>query len=125
MLVTKDKIYCANAGDSRAILVRKSINGVPVVVELSSDHKPQNYNEFRRITQARHKVINNRVDGDLALSRALGDFEFKDAKEKSAKDQAVTAKPEIKVVTRTQDDWFILNACDGIWDCLSNEECAR
>lgn len=69
--------------------------------------------------------MNNRVDGNLALSRALGDFEFKDAKEKSAKDQAVTAKPDVKVVTRTQDDWFIFNACDGIWDCLSNEEVAK
>lgn len=40
VFVTKEKIYCANAGDSRAILVKKNINGDPVVVELSSDHKP-------------------------------------------------------------------------------------
>lgn len=37
--------------------------------------------------------------------------------------QAVTAKPDIKTVKRSKDDEFIVNACDGIWDCLTNEEC--
>jgi serine/threonine protein phosphatase PrpC len=27
-------------------------------------------------------------------------------------------------VDRTADDRFILAACDGIWDCLSNQEAA-
>lgn len=38
------------------------------------------------------------------------------------KDQAVTALPEVTVHTRTGEDEFIIDACDGIWDCLSNEE---
>ena len=37
----------------------------------------------------------------------------------------MTAKPDIKTVKRSKDDEFIVNACDGIWDCLSNEECVR
>lgn len=41
----------------------------------------------------------------------------------SVQDQAVTAKPDIKVVKRSKDDEFIVNACDGIWDCLNNQQC--
>ena len=36
----------------------------------------------------------------------------------------MTATPDLRVVKRTPDDEFIVNACDGIWDCLSNQECA-
>jgi serine/threonine protein phosphatase PrpC len=34
----------------------------------------------------------------------------------------VTANPDVKVIDRSSDDEFIVDACDGIWDCLSNEE---
>ena len=62
-------------------------------------------------------VSDNRVDGNLALSRALGDFQFKDAEHLSPENQAV---PDITVRERTKDDMFIMVACDGIWDCLTN-----
>jgi protein phosphatase 2C family protein 2/3 len=63
----------------------------------------------------------DRVDGNLALSRAFGDFGYKDRKQKPASEQAVTANPDIIEVTRGTNDRFIICACDGIWDCLSNE----
>lgn len=116
MLITKENIYCANSGDSRSILVKKG----STVVELSEDHKPDNTNEEKRIVAANHFVSDQRVDGNLALSRAFGDFQYKDMSTLAAKDQAVTAKPEIRVVKRTKEDMFIVNACDGIWDCLTN-----
>ena len=59
----------------------------------------------------------------MALSRAIGDFQYKDMAQLAAKDQAVTATPDLRVIPRTPDDEFIVNACDGIWDCLSNQEC--
>lgn len=46
-------------------------------VELSRDHKPDCYDERRRIYAANSFVENERVGGTLALSRALGDFDFK------------------------------------------------
>ena len=116
VLITKEHIYCANSGDSRAILVKKG----NFVVELSEDHKPDNREEEKRINTANHFVSESRVDGNLALSRAIGDFQYKDMPNLAAKDQAVTAKPDIKVVKRSKDDDFIVNACDGIWDCMSN-----
>jgi len=46
-------------------------------VELSFDHKPTNEGERTRIVEAGGTVEAGRVNGNLALSRALGDFEFK------------------------------------------------
>ena len=69
MLITDSTIFCANAGDSRAVLAKS--NGV---VALSDDHKPDNAGELKRIEKADHTVEDSRVDGNLALSRAFGDF---------------------------------------------------
>ena len=44
---------------------------------LSEDHKPSREDEARRIRQSGGFVINNRVMGELAVSRAFGDCEFK------------------------------------------------
>ena len=52
VLITPSNIYCANAGDSRAILVKKGKK----VVELAEDHKPDNTNEEKRINAANHFV---------------------------------------------------------------------
>ena len=48
VLITDGFIYCANAGDSRAILVKKGEER-PQVIELSKDHKPTAYEEYTRI----------------------------------------------------------------------------
>jgi len=115
VLITTDKIYCANSGDSRGVM--KS-DGKPKA--LSEDHKPDNFNELSRIKKAHHIVEDSRVDGNLALSRAFGDFQYKDQKNMKAEDQAVTAKPDIFICEHNDKDDFIMLACDGIWDCLSN-----
>lgn len=73
VLITDKKIYCANSGDSRGVL-SNSTKAHP----LSFDHKPYNDIEKQRIQAANHYVEMDRVDGSLALSRAIGDFNFKD-----------------------------------------------
>ena len=75
LLITPDKIYCANAGDSRGVLAIKGKAGQPPSSKgLSEDHKPDNPDEVKRIEKANHMVEDSRVDGNLALSRAFGDF---------------------------------------------------
>jgi protein phosphatase 2C family protein 2/3 len=106
-----------NAGDSRAFA---SVRGR--VQNLSIDHKPTNEKERQRIEAAGGRVRQNRVEGNLALSRALGDFEFKENKEKSAEEQMITAYPDVDVRELTADHEFVVLACDGIWDVLSNEK---
>jgi protein phosphatase 2C family protein 2/3 len=92
------------------------------VQNLSYDHKPNNEQEARRIVAAGGWVEFNRVNGNLALSRALGDFVFKKNEDKRAEEQIVTAYPDVNVRELTADHEFIVLACDGIWDVLSNEE---
>ena len=74
ILLTPDCIICANAGDSRAIMRQKNGQTIP----LSYDHKPDDEEEERRIRAAGGYVAGGRVEGDLAVSRGLGDFRFKD-----------------------------------------------
>jgi protein phosphatase 2C family protein 2/3 len=63
----------------------------------------------------------DRVDGELALSRAFGDHQFKDSANLPAEKQAVTAWPDVSERVRNSTDDFVFVACDGIWDCVSNE----
>ncbi|KAI9296962.1 PP2C-domain-containing protein [Neoconidiobolus thromboides FSU 785] len=117
-LITDDnRIFVGNAGDSRAVL---SSNGI--VKELSFDHKPTNPTEHDRIYQAGGFVEYGRVNGNLALSRAIGDFEFKQNMRLPAEEQAVTANPDITEHKITDEDEFIVIACDGIWDCMTSQE---
>lgn len=44
---------------------------------MTEDHKPTREDEQKRIRDAGGFVINNRVMGELAVSRAFGDAEFK------------------------------------------------
>ncbi|EPY26311.1 protein phosphatase [Strigomonas culicis] len=114
----QDKIVCANAGDSRAVLFRSGN-----VIPLSSDHKPYHEGEEKRIVKAGCAVENGRVNMTLAVSRALGDLDFKQAADLDWKEQAVTALPDVTITELTSDDEFIILGCDGIWDVLSNEKC--
>ncbi|CAK7240118.1 MAG: Protein phosphatase 2C 2 [Sporothrix thermara] len=115
-IITDDKIYCANAGDSRAVLGVKG-RAKP----LSFDHKPQNDAEKARITAAGGFVDFGRVNGNLALSRAIGDFEFKKSAELPPEQQIVTAYPDVTVHELGDNDEFLVIACDGIWDCQSSQ----
>ncbi|KAI8093151.1 phosphatase 2C-like domain-containing protein [Halteromyces radiatus] len=117
-LITKDYVlYVANAGDSRAVLC---VDGHAIA--LSQDHKPTNEKETQRIKDAGGHVEFGRVNGNLALSRALGDFEFKQRDDLSPEEQAVTADPDITEHKITEKDDFLIIACDGIWDCMTNQE---
>lgn len=115
------RVQMAHSGDSRA-LVRTAAG-----LHFTEDHKPNRIDEQARITAAGGSVEHGqfggpmRVDGSLAVSRALGDFHFKPAS-KEPELCKVTALPETKTVTGCQaGDWLLL-ACDGVFDVFSNEE---
>ncbi|THH01581.1 hypothetical protein EW026_g1168 [Hermanssonia centrifuga] len=117
-LVTKDgRIFVANAGDSRSVI---SVKGE--VKALSNDHKPQNELERTRIVNAGGFIEFGRVNGNLALARALGDFDYKKNNFIGPEEQIITANPEISEHQITEEDEFLVIACDGIWDCLSSQQ---
>lgn len=51
--------------------------------------------------------------GNLALSRALGDFEFKKNYALGPEKQIITADPDVTVHEVSEEDEFIVIACDG------------
>lgn len=145
VILTPTDIICANAGDSRAVISRMGHKAVP----LSYDHKPDDEEEERRIRAAGGYVAGGRVEGDLAVSRGLGDYRFKnldvvmaatcqeqgDSENESSNhamlmlmpgDQKVSPIPDIIVQARRDgQDEFLLIACDGIWDVQTNYEAVQ
>jgi protein phosphatase PTC1 len=96
-------LYTANVGDARIILCR---NGK--ALRLSYDHKGGDENEGKRIAGAGGLILNNRVNGVLAVTRALGDAYMKDL---------VTGHPyTTETVIQPDIDEFLILACDGVSD---------
>ncbi|KAL7675989.1 hypothetical protein ACOME3_002248 [Neoechinorhynchus agilis] len=116
-LLTRKLMYFINLGDSRGFLVR---NGS--VFFSTIDHKPVDDDEKRRIVAAGGQVILQRVNGSLAVSRALGDFDYKEDRQMEPRCQMVSSEADIKVIERrTGEDELVILACDGIFDVASNE----
>ena len=92
VLITRTEVICANAGDSRTVLASRG-----TAKDMSVDHKPEDPGELRRIENSGNFVEQGRVNGRLALSRALGDFEYKQSSHLPLKEQAVTAFPDVRV----------------------------
>jgi serine/threonine protein phosphatase PrpC len=121
VMLTPSHIICANAGDSRAIL-RRGGKTLP----LSFDHKPSNIPELMRIQTAGGFVKAKRVDGDLAVSRGLGDFSYKAMESLPVEQQKVIPDPQFIVYPRNREkDEFVIIACDGVWDVATNAECSN
>lgn len=115
LLITKTHVYCANAGDSRSVISQKG-----QAIELSEDHKPDLPTERSRVIQAGHIVEDGRVDGIIAISRAIGDWEYK-SKNLEPQKMAVSSFPEVRVFDIDSKLDFIICACDGIWDCMTSQ----
>eukprot|EP00421_Protoceratium_reticulatum_P047522 CAMPEP_0168434374 /NCGR_PEP_ID=MMETSP0228-20121227/39875_1 /TAXON_ID=133427 /ORGANISM="Protoceratium reticulatum, Strain CCCM 535 (=CCMP 1889)" /LENGTH=520 /DNA_ID=CAMNT_0008448533 /DNA_START=72 /DNA_END=1634 /DNA_ORIENTATION=- len=119
------RVFCANAGDSRAVLGRAG-----AACALSEDHKPELPREEARIEAAGGYVQEEalsgwtgyRVNGDLNLSRALGDMAYKD-RSRPAHEHMVCGVPETSTLSwHAGDDEFVLLACDGVWECMGTQE---
>jgi len=94
-------LYTANVGDARIVLCRQGR-----ALRLSYDHKGSDDSEGRRIANAGGLILNNRVNGVLAVTRALGDTYMKDL---------VTGHPyTTETVIQPDVDQFMILACDGV-----------
>jgi len=116
----KKKVYVANAGDSRCVFGKKG-----EAVEMSIDHKPDCQIEMDRIEKSGSVITEGRVDGNLNLTRSLGDVKYKHREHLTPEEQAITANPDTYEFDLTNDIDFILMGCDGIWEKQSNEEAVK
>ncbi|KAK4353338.1 hypothetical protein RND71_028856 [Anisodus tanguticus] len=122
-----DDLIIANLGDSRAVLGRKTEEGVIEAVQLTTDLKPSLPSEAERIRKCDGRVLAlkeephiqrvwlpHRDAPGLAMSRAFGDFMLKD--------YGIISKPDVSYHHISPNDQFIVLATDGVWDVLSNDD---
>jgi len=113
------KLTIGNLGDSRAIVIKSDGK----LESLTQDHKPERKDEETRIQQAGGFVRQNRVDGQLAMSRAIGDSKYKGQSTLSPELQKVIAVPEIETTEVHRGDKLLLY-CDGIVEQMQNTDVA-
>jgi serine/threonine protein phosphatase PrpC len=101
--------FVANVGDSRVVLCREG-----KAIRLTIDHRPNDIDEIRRVKDAGGTIVNNRVNAILAITRAIGDVYLH---------PMVTSDPYTTVVDLMYEkDQFLIVACDGVWDVVSDQD---
>jgi serine/threonine protein phosphatase PrpC len=132
VIIISNYLICANIGDSRAVLGRKT-NGW-VSEDLSRDHKPELEDESLRIRDLGGRVLQFRaLNGQplgphrvwlpfddipgLAMSRSIGDD--------IAKSVGVCSNPEFNSRTLTKFDHFLIIASDGVWEFIDSQEAVQ
>ncbi|XP_052799844.1 protein phosphatase 1E-like [Mya arenaria] len=111
-LLRGSRLYMAWLGDSQAVLVN---NGK--AANYMEPHKPDNLAERERIQKEGGFVMKVgemwRVGGNLAVSRAIGDVQYK---------PFVSSKAEVQEMSLDGGEEYLVLACDGLWDGLTPEE---
>ncbi|KAI8619024.1 phosphatase 2C-like domain-containing protein, partial [Chytriomyces sp. MP71] len=137
-------IYVACTGDSRAVVGRRSIDGVWSALDLSVDQTVKNPQEYSRLLdehpgELETVVVKGRVLGGLMPTRAFGDARYKWPTSLSSillphitnrnpprnyfTPPYVTAKPVVTHYRATPSrDLFLVLATDGLYDELSSDD---
>ncbi|KAG9456180.1 hypothetical protein H6P81_000688 [Aristolochia fimbriata] len=110
-------LLVANAGDCRAILSRRG-----VAVEMSKDHRPSYAKEERRVKSlGGYFDLDGYLNGELNVTRALGDWHIQGMKSQAESGGPLSAEPELKMITLTKEDEFLIIGSDGVWDVFTNQ----
>eukprot|EP01129_Flabellula_baltica_P003223 TRINITY_DN13032_c0_g1_i1.p1 TRINITY_DN13032_c0_g1~~TRINITY_DN13032_c0_g1_i1.p1 ORF type:complete len:430 (+),score=70.71 TRINITY_DN13032_c0_g1_i1:50-1339(+) len=119
-LVIDNFCYIANLGDCRAIFYQDGNT-----IRVTTDHTPALEEEKERIVHAggfvtetitREGYAIHRINGQLAVSRALGDLIF---------EKYISHEPDVFKIEFTSNDDFLIVACDGLWDMVEDEEATQ
>lgn len=109
---TEKKFYVGWCGDSQALIAR-----LGNVRQIVTKHSPEDESERKRIEALGGVVLywgnSYRVNGQLAVSRAIGDIAHK---------PFVSAEPEIECIHLDGEEDFVVLGCDGLWDNLSEDD---
>ncbi|XP_051126538.1 probable protein phosphatase 2C 27 [Andrographis paniculata] len=107
------KMIVANAGDCRAVLGKRG-----KAIEMSKDHKPNYTSERQRIEKLGGVIYDGYLNGQLSVSRALGDWHMKGPKGSAC---PLSAEPELQEIVLSEEDEFLIMGCDGLWDVMSSQ----
>lgn len=117
VIITGSTAFISGIGDSEACLYKETEE----VVNLTTTHNPTgNSPEIDRIRSLGGRVFFGRVEGILAVSRAIGDSEYKIPQKPQ---NYVSAIPYVKRIELDSTCKFIIMACDGLWD-VCDHDCA-
>lgn len=109
--VGKLHLKVINLGDCRAV----ACNKYNIAVPLTNDHKPSQLDERRRIQALGGSIDKARGDdprvSGLSVSRCFGDLDC----------NYISHDPEVFDYS-VKGERFIILACDGVWDVLSNQD---
>lgn len=119
-MLTPTHLIVANTGDSRSVLCQADS-----VIFSTLDHKPGDDTERNRVEAAGGTIQDDRVNGDLASARSFGDFRYKLDPNIPPSKQQITVLPDVTILDRTDQDQFLILACDGVWDVMTNLEATR
>eukprot|EP01006_Ploeotia_vitrea_P060186 TRINITY_DN75455_c0_g1_i1.p1 TRINITY_DN75455_c0_g1~~TRINITY_DN75455_c0_g1_i1.p1 ORF type:complete len:781 (+),score=128.69 TRINITY_DN75455_c0_g1_i1:85-2343(+) len=113
----KYHVQVSHVGDSRVLVANRTTGNIKYS---TVDHKPNLVRERMRIEKYGGVVKNGRVDGRLAMSRAMGDPEFKVGRPNPL-ERRLTAQPDTAVMDCSTDD-IVIVACDGIFENEFSDE---
>jgi len=126
-----NKLYIANVGDSRAIIIKETKSKFWTCQQLSRDHKPTEKDEAQRVLDYDGEI--EKIEDDdgnwvgplrvwvkgsdgpgLAMTRTFGD--------EIGASVGVVSNPEVFEYKITAEDRAIIIASDGLWEYMSNKE---
>jgi len=104
-------LYAANVGDARAVLCRDG-----KAIRLTEEHKASDEKEAKRITEAGGFIIHGRVNGQIIITRSLGDHLMK---------EFIIGDPYLSHEKLTDKDTWLIVACDGLWDVVEDQQAVQ
>jgi len=102
------QIFCANVGDARAVLCRDG-----KAIRMTFEHKASDVDEAKRITDGGGFIIHGRVNGQIIITRSLGDHLMK---------EFIIGDPFTFHDSLTDKDTWLIVACDGLWDVMEDQQ---
>jgi len=101
-------LFSANAGDARATLCRDG-----KAIRLTEEHKASDPAEAKRIQDLGCFIVNGRVNGQIVITRSLGDHMMK---------EFIIGDPFLSYQKLTEKDTHLIVACDGLWDVVEDQQ---
>ena len=149
-IVKDNKLYVANAGDSKAVLLRKKEDGSYEYSKVSKTFNANKQYEQKRLREqfkgdediVKCKRNDDKacyVKGNLMPTRAIGDLRLKHAEfnfhnhppELGYRNPIpkhngpyITHEPDIQVIDLSKNDSYLVIASDGLWDEISRKKSA-
>ena len=111
VFINNKLLYCANVGDSSCCLLGKTNEFLTV------EHKCTNKNEKKRLEKEGGKIIDDRIEGILAISRGFGDFDLKN--------KGLICEPHITKKLLDHSINYCVLASDGVWDTLKLDDVSK